>query len=192
MNTRSLRRVICLTVMALVPVLAQAHPGHSLGLGFYAGLLHPWSGLDHLLAMLAVGIWAAQLGGRMSWALPACFVMLMLVGAGLGFVDVEVGAVEQGLAASVLILGVLIASNTRAPLSLSMLLTGCFAIFHGYAHGAEMPVQSSPLSYLSGFVLSTSCLHLIGLTVGERLTNKVALRWAGAVIGLSGVCMLVV
>jgi len=141
--------------------------------------------------MLAVGMWAAQLGARMRWALPACFVSLMLVGANLGFIGMTLNAAEQGIAVSVLILGVVLASAKRMPLIVNMALTGCFAIFHGYAHSVAMPAQSSALSYLLGFVLSTVGLHLMGLAIGHRLANKTVLRWAGAAIALSGAAMLV-
>lgn len=193
MNARRLFK-LAVAALTLLPLMVEAHPGHGLGnelgLGFYAGLMHPWSGLDHLLAMLAVGMWAAQLGGRMRWALPACFVSLMLVGASLGFTGMALSSAEQGIAASVLILGVVLASAKRMSLVSSMALTGCFALFHGYAHGVEMPAQSSALSYLFGFVLSTVGLHLIGLGIGRRLTNRVVLRWTGAAIALSGAAML--
>jgi urease accessory protein len=196
MSPRRLSKFAVATAIAVLPTLVEAHPGHGpgaeLGVGFHAGLLHPWSGLDHLLAMVAIGMWAAQLGGRTRWMLPMCFVSLMLVGASVGFAGVASNAVEQGIAASVLILGLALASAKRVPLLLSMVLTGCFAIFHGYAHGVELPAQSSALSYLFGFVLSTTALHLMGLAIGHRLTNNAVLRWTGAVIALSGAAMLVV
>lgn len=200
MNTQQLRRVVCLAVMTLAPMLAQAHPGHgpgysqgyNQGFSFYSGLLHPWSGLDHLLAMLAVGLWASQLGGRMRWALPACFVASMLVGASFGLAGAKFGAVEQGIAASVLILGVLVASAKRVPLAFSLLLTGCFAIFHGYAHGAEMSAQNSALNYILGFTLSTAALHLVGLTLGGWFSkhSPQSLRWTGVAIGACGAALL--
>jgi urease accessory protein len=195
MSARRLFKFAGATALALLPMLVEAHPGHGLGsglgVGFYAGLVHPWSGLDHLLAMLAVGMWAAQLGGRMRWMLPTCFVCLMLMGASLGFTGVALDAAEQGVAASVLILGVVLASAKRMPLMVNMALTACFAIVHGYAHGVAMPAQSSALSYLLGFVLSTAALHLMGLAIGHRLANKAALRWTGAAIALSGLGMWV-
>jgi urease accessory protein len=193
MNTG--HRFLAAFVLMLPATLAVAHPGHELQPGWVAGMLHPWSGLDHLLAMLAVGIWAAQLGGRMRWAVPLSFVTLMLVGAGMGMSGIKLGAVEQGIAASVCVLGLLIATAVRVPVLLSVALTGCFAVFHGYAHDMEAPLHSNALLYMSGFALSTITLHILGFMLARALVRhqqQASLQWTGAAIALSGLALLAV
>lgn len=181
-----------LGLFALTPFLAQAHivPGEANG--FASGLNHPLHGLDHILAMVAVGLWAAQLGGRSLWLLPATFVSLMTVGGALGMLGVHVPMVEAGILISVLALGILIAAKARLPLILSMAMTGLFAIFHGHAHGTEIPMAASGLSYAVGFVLATAALHACGIGLGLLAQKRLAvpaLRYAGAGIALAGVCM---
>jgi urease accessory protein len=142
------QRALLLSLIFLVPSLAQAHPGmpgHTHG--FSNGLLHPLTGLDHICAMVAVGLWAAQRGGRALWLVPTTFVSIMIVGGILGMGGVGIPYVEQGIAASVLVLGIFIAAAVRLPLAASMVIVGLFAIFHGYAHGAEMPGSSSGFAY---------------------------------------------
>ena len=186
-------KLICgLAFFALTPFFAQAHiiPGEANG--FTSGLNHPLHGLDHILAMVAVGLWAAQLGGRCLWLVPATFVSLMTVGGALGMLGVHVPMVEAGILVSVLVLGMLIAAKARLPLVVSMALVGLFAIFHGHAHGTEIPMAASGLSYALGFVLATAALHACGIGLGllaqKRLADP-ALRFAGAGIALAGVCL---
>src|SRR5579883_978366 len=154
MNTQttktSFKTTSLLALLALVPVLASAHPGHGTH-GFASGFSHPLLGLDHILAMVAVGLWAAQLGGRSLWAVPATFVGVMSVGGMLGLLGVPLPMVEAGILASVLILGLFIATAVRLPLAASMLLVGAFALFHGHAHGTEIPATASGLTYGLGF-----------------------------------------
>lgn len=169
--------------LAFVPAFAQAHPGHAAGAGFTHGFAHPMMGLDHLLAMLAVGLWAAQLGGRATWLVPAAFVSVMTAGAGLGMSGVHLPLVEQGIIASVLVLGLLIASAARLPLAASAALVGVFALFHGVAHGAEMPASASGLAYAAGFALATAALHAVGLLVAKS-TRGEWVRLAGAAIAM--------
>ncbi|HVY23108.1 MAG TPA: HupE/UreJ family protein [Steroidobacteraceae bacterium] len=177
--------------LCLLPTLALAHPGHDAGSGFMAGLSHPWSGMDHLITMLAVGMWGAQLGGRMRWAVPCSFVSMMIAGSLLGFSGAHIGAVEQAIAASVCILGLLLATATRVPLLAGMAITGCFAVFHGYAHATEATASSNALLYIAGFAMSTAMLHAIGFGVASLLSRHQRLvRWAGAAIAFSGVVML--
>jgi urease accessory protein len=186
------RHVTAIALTTLLPTLALAHPGHDLQPGFVAGVLHPLTGIDHLAAMLAVGAWAAQLGGRLRWALPASFVTLMLVAAALGMSGMSIGAVEQGIAASVCVLGLLLASAVRLPAPVCVLLASGFAVFHGYAHGLEAPQHASVMSYMSGFALSTIALHLVGFTVGAALLRHqqtAALRWAGAAMAVGGLAL---
>ncbi len=156
-------------ILLALPVLAQAHPGHDgheLTWDFNGGFTHPLSGWDHLLAMIAVGLWAAQLGGRARWLVPVAFVGVMTLGAALGRTGVIFPGMEQGIAASVLVLGLLIAAAVRLPVTAGMALVGVFAIFHGFAHGAEMPGTAGGLFYGAGFVVATALLHAIGVGSG--------------------------
>ncbi len=189
------RHYLAVALTTLLPTLALAHPGHDLQPGFVAGVLHPLSGLDHLLVMLAVGMWAAQLGGRLRWVIPTSFVALMITGAMLGTAGMALGAVEQGIAASVCVMGLLLACTIRMPASVCLLLTGGFAIFHGYAHGVEAPQQTSAILYMSGFALSTIALHLIGFIASNWLVRhqqQATLRWAGAAMAVSGLALFAV
>jgi urease accessory protein len=184
-------RLFPLLAVFLLPTLAQAHPGipgHTHG--FANGLAHPLTGLDHICAMVAVGLWAAQRGGRALWLVPSVFVSVMILGGALGMAAVPVPFVEPGIAASVLVLGVLIAAAVRLPLPVSALLVGVFAICHGYAHGAEMPDSASGLAYGLGFVLATASLHLSGIGLGllaRRFASVWLVRYAGGAIAACGV-----
>jgi urease accessory protein len=189
-------RLTPLLAALLLPALAQAHPGlpgHAHG--FANGMMHPLTGLDHVCAMVAVGLWAAQRGGRALWLVPSVFVSVMLLGGALGMAAVPVPFVEPGIAASVLVLGVLIAAAVRLPLAASALLVGAFALVHGYAHGAEMPDSASGLVYGLGFVMVTAGLHLLGIGLGllaQRLGSARLVRYAGGAIAGCGVylCLL--
>jgi urease accessory protein len=186
-----LQRALPLLLIFSLPSLAQAHPGppgHTHG--FANGLLHPITGLDHICAMVAVGLWAAQRGGRALWLVPATFVSVMIVGGILGMGHAGVPYVEQGIAASVLILGILIAAAARLPLAASAAIVGLFALFHGYAHGAEMPETASGLAYGVGFVIATASLHLCGIGLGlfaKRYASANLIRYAGGAIAACGV-----
>jgi len=175
----------------VVPVLAQAHPGHEgheLTWDFTSGAAHPFSGWDHMLAMIAVGLWAARLGGRNRWLVPAMFAGVMAVGAALAQAGLAMPGIEQGIAASILVLGLLIAAAVRFPLSATLAVVSAFALFHGLAHGAEMPVSASGLGYSFGFIASTLLLHVSGLGLGLALKNREkAVRYAGGAVALAGV-----
>jgi urease accessory protein len=165
-----------LTVTLALP--AAAHTGHVDGSGFLSGFLHPLGGLDHLLAMVAVGLWAAQTGGRALWMLPVAFVTMLAGGALIGISGLELPMVEAGIAASVAVLGLLVVLNKRVPVYAAMALVGVFAVFHGHAHGAEMPAAAHPLLFGAGFILSTVLLHgagiatmVIGRGVAKRLVR---------------------
>lgn len=185
-----LTRLLALAAF-VVPVLAHAHPGHEgheLTWDFTSGAIHPLSGWDHVLAMMAVGLWAAQLGGRSRWLVPTAFVGLMTLGALLGHAGFAIAGVEQGIAASILILGVLIAAAVKLPVRACMAVVGAFALFHGVAHGAEMPGTASGLSYGIGFVASTIFLHAVGLGLGLGLRNEEKMaRFAGGAVAIAGV-----
>ena len=188
MRTHFIRGSFVLIAMAFSSI-AYAHPGH--GDSYLAGMAHPFMGLDHLLAMLAVGIWAFQLGGRAKWLVPASFVALMAVAGGLGMTGIKLPMVESSIATSVLLLGLLIAFAVKMPPALGAAIVAVFAVFHGYAHGTEMPLLATPLQYGIGFVLSTAALLCTGLLLGQGLHKQaVWLRAAGALIAAGGVWMM--
>ena len=179
---------LCFSLM--LSGLAHAHTGHGATTGFAHGLEHPVGGLDHMLAMIAVGILAAQQGKRALWAVPLAFVSVMALGGVLGATGVAVPFVEGGIVVSVLALGVLIAAAMRLPLAVSAAIVGVFALFHGHAHGAEMPHAASGLAYGVGFLLSTILLHAIGIGLGlgaQKITKPQAMRFAGAAIAMCSV-----
>jgi urease accessory protein len=185
------RRLLPLLTILFLPALAQAHPGvpgHAHG--FAGGLTHPFSGMDHVCAMIAVGLWAAQRGGRALWLVPVVFVSVMALGGVLDMGKIPVPLVEQGIAASVLVLGILIAAAVRLPLVTCAMLVGVFALFHGYAHGAEMPGSASGLNYDLGFVAATAGLHLLGIGLGllaGKFGSARLVRYAGGAIAVCGV-----
>jgi urease accessory protein len=172
---------------------AEAHLLGEQGAGFAAGILHPLSGLDHLLAMLAVGIWAAQLGGRAVWAVPAAFVGAMLAGGLLAIAGIALPLVEPGILGSVMLFGLLIAMAARVPTALGMAIVGLFALFHGHAHGTELPHAANPALYAAGFVIATATLHAAGLVLAfltARVAPKMAVRVAGGAIAATGVALV--
>ena len=192
LSSSKLKLAAILALTGLMPMLAGAHPFHGAANGFAGGFTHPLSGFDHILAMVAVGLWAAQLGGRSRWMVPAAFVGLMVVGGTLGGAGIRVPAVESGIAASVLVLGLLIAGAVRLPTFAGMALVGLFAIFHGHAHGTEIPTAASGLTYAAGFVLATIALHTCGIGLGTLAQKRMALpalRFVGAAIAVAGVCL---
>ncbi|MFG1464693.1 HupE/UreJ family protein [Xanthobacter sp. DSM 24535] len=186
--------------LALVPSFAFAHTGVGDTHGFVHGFLHPVTGLDHVLAMVTVGLLAWQMGGRALWLLPVSFMALMVVGGLLGMGGFALPYVETGITLSVVVLGAVVAFGVKAPLAVAMGLVGLFAVFHGHAHGAEMPESAGALSYGAGFVVGTGLLHLAGLGLGfgigwlsEQLgkTSGAALvRGAGAAVAVAGVALL--
>ncbi|EJM21086.1 hydrogenase/urease accessory protein [Pseudomonas sp. GM21] len=174
-----------------VPAVAFAHPGHDAS-GALAGLSHPLTGLDHLLAMLAVGLWASQQKGNLRWALPVTFVAMMLVGGWLGFEGLNIPYLETGIATSVLALGLLVSVALRPPVGLAVAMTALFAMAHGVAHGLELPTQASPWSYATGFVCATSALHALGYAAARALPQAAAplVRLAGMLSAAAGVWLL--
>jgi len=185
-------KLLLLSVLILaLPVFAHAHPGHDghdLTWSFSTGFGHPLSGWDHLLAMIAVGLWAALLGGRARWLVPAAFVGTMMFGAVCGHFGLSLPGIEQGIAASLFVLGLLIAFSVRLPAALSVGVVAFFALFHGWAHGAEMPAISTGLNYGAGFVLATALLHATGLGLGFLLHRQPSVgRIAGGVVAAVGV-----
>jgi urease accessory protein len=180
--------------ICLLPIQALAHTGVGQTTGFAAGFIHPVGGADHLLAMIAVGLWATQMRGRAVWAVPGTFVIMMIAGGALGMSGVHIPYIEQGILVSVLVLGVLIAGAFKLPLAISGLLVGIFALFHGHAHGAEMPIDIGAVSYSAGFALATALLHAVGILAGtgmRKLNIEKFTRLAGCAIALSGVYLAV-
>lgn len=147
-------------------VPADAHVGTGLAGGFVSGFLHPLTGIDHLLAMVSVGLWGAVLGRPLIVALPVIFPSLMVVGAFLGMLNMPLPPVEVGIALSVMVLGGVIAFGYKAPVWLACVIVATFALFHGYAHGKELPSAADPIGYSTGFVLSTGLLHVFGIVIG--------------------------
>ena len=169
---------------------AFAHPGH--GGGLAAGLSHPFTGLDHMLAMVAVGLWASQLERRAIILLPIMFPSMMAVGAALGMSGVAMPWVEIAILVSVVTLGAAVALGVQASLVVSAALVGAFAVFHGFAHGAEIPTSASPLLYGLGFVAATLALHAIGVAVGSLTQRPLLMRAAGSAIAAAGLLLFVV
>lgn len=182
--------------LALLPAAAFAHTGVSETSGFGHGFGHPISGLDHILAMVMVGVFAWQLGGRALWLVPSTFVLVMALGGALGVAGIELPFVEIGIALSVIVLGAVVASSIKAPVATAMGLVGLFAVFHGHAHGAEMPEDVGGLAYAAGFMLATALLHAAGIgagvligTAGDRF-GPAAVRTAGGAAAVTGVGLL--
>ena len=192
LRQRGNRALMCL-VMLLVAGAAQAHTEGSVAGGFISGFSHPLFGLDHLLAMVAVGIWGATLGRPLVWALPVAFPLLMVVGAVMGIAGLPVPFIEVGIAVSVIVLGIAIAAAWRAPVAVAVAIVSVFGIFHGFAHGTELPETASPAAYAAGFVLSTGLLHLAGIAIGLLKSvprGSLILRGSGALIAVVGVWIL--
>jgi len=182
---------VALAVLMLAPA-AQAHVISAQGAGFGAGFAHPFTGLDHLFAMVAVGLWAAQLGGRARWIVPLAFMSAMAVGAGLALAGIKLPAVEMGIASSVLVLGLLIALAVRLPTAVGAFLVSAFAVFHGHAHGTELPQAASEALYSVGFLAASGTLQATGLTSGALCRRGLSPRWlqlTGGAIAVAGGAM---
>jgi len=178
----------------LLATPAYAHDGTGMAGGFAAGVLHPLAGLDHMLAMISVGLWGAFLGRPLIYALPMLFPAAMAFGGALGMAGVGFPPVEMGIAISVVTLGAMILFAVRAPIVVACVIVGIFALFHGYAHGAELPSAADPVGYSAGFVLSTGLLHLLGIALGLLRSipaGTIALRAAGGAIALTGAWFVV-
>lgn len=183
---RLMRSILAIGVVASVTP-ASAHTGQHLISGFAAGFGHPFTGLDHMLAMVSVGLFAAFLGGRATWSVPAGFIVMMLFGGAMGMTGIGIPAVEAGIAASIIALGALIAWGRSWHPAAAMALAGSFALFHGYAHGVEIPEGSDVLAYSAGFALASLALHLFGLATGAGLTKQSqASRLSGVAVTLAG------
>ncbi len=184
---------VVLGVALLEPRAASAHMGTGLPGGFPSGFVHPLSGADHMLAMVSVGIWGAFLGRPLVFALPMIFPAMMAVGGAAGMAGIGLPPVELGIAVSVLVLGAMILFAVRAPVWVACLIVAVFALFHGYAHGAELPSAADPIGYSVGFVLATGLLHVLGIGIGllrVKRAGEIALRAVGAGIAGAGMWFL--
>jgi urease accessory protein len=191
-------RLVLLSAALLTAAgVAHAHTGTGAAGGFGYGFAHPLGGLDHVLAMVAVGVLAAQLGGRALWLVPLSFIAMMIVGGALGMAGIGLPLVEVAIGLSVVAFGLAIAAGFRLPAAAAMAVAGFFALFHGYAHGAEMPALISGFGYAAGFVLATALLHAAGIalgiaaaTLGHAVGGR-ALRTSGGLIAFAGAAILI-
>jgi urease accessory protein len=196
MFSKSVKFSAALAAILVVPSVAFAHTGVGDTLGFVHGFSHPLSGLDHVLAMVMVGVLAWQLGGRAVWIVPMTFVLVMALGGALGMMGVAVPFVETGIVLSVIVLGAVVALGIQAPVAIAAGIVGLFAIFHGHAHGAEMPAAAGGMAYAAGFMIATATLHAAGLASGyliEKIGDRhgtFATRAAGGIASLAGVGLL--
>jgi len=194
MKLRFLTLAIASTLLA--PQLAFAHVGLGDAHDALHGFSHPLTGIDHILAMVSVGLLAVNLGGRAVWAVPTSFVAMMIIGGVLGMAGFSLPLTEVGIGVSVLVLGSIIALSVRLPVSIAMALAATFALFHGFAHGAEMPENASGLLFASGFVVSTLLLHGIGIALGmgiarlSQAASRMTLKIGGGAIALVGVALV--
>ncbi len=173
--------------------VALAHTGEGVTGGFISGVLHPIMGFDHVTAMVAVGILGAFLGRPAIWVLPVVFPLVMTIGGIMGILGVPIPGIETGIAGSSVVLGLMILLALRPPLWVASVIVGAFAIFHGHAHGTELPNAANALSYSIGFVISTGLLHLVGIGIGELIrwpTGRIIARATGGLIALAGVGFL--
>jgi urease accessory protein len=180
-------------LMLFWPLAAWAHVESGQAGGFASGLLHPVSGLDHVLAMVAVGLWGAQLGQPAMWLLPVAFPMMMALGGMLGLIGVPVPGIEIGIAVSGIVLGALILGQMKMPTPVALGIVAFFAIFHGHAHGTELAAGQNAILYSLGFVIATGTLHAVGITLGlihRWNAGRVALRCAGSLVLAGGLFFL--
>lgn len=189
----SLRLAALLAAIPLAPALA--HTGTGVSAGLESGFLHPLTGPDHLVAMVAVGLWGAQLGNPAIWVLPITFPLVMAFGGLIGLSGFELPLVEPVIALSGIALGLMVAAQVRPPIWVAALMVGVFAIFHGYAHGRELPEAADPVAYAAGFVIATGLLHLAGILIGILIAwpaGAKTVRACGAAIGCVGFYFLLV
>jgi urease accessory protein len=182
-------RALAWLVLVAWPLTALAHTKGGEALGFSSGVQHPMSGLDHVLAMMAVGVWGAQLGAPAVWLLPVTFPMVMAFGGMLALMGMPLPGIELGIAVSAIALGSMVCREARPPVWVATALVGFFAIFHGHAHGTELPAGANGLLYSVGFVLGTGCLHAVGIVIGllhRWRVGQLALRVAGATVAVAG------
>jgi urease accessory protein len=189
-----MRTGLITAALMLIPAAAFAHAGAGEAHGFASGFAHPLGGLDHILAMVTVGIFAWQLGGRALWLVPGSFVLAMTAGAALGMAGVALPFVEFGVAASVIVLGGVVAFARGAPIAIAIGVVALFAIFHGHAHGTEMPLDATGGAYAAGFMLATALLHAAGIAlgcaIGRVADGRAGYRLGGSLVALAGLAIL--
>lgn len=193
MKKNNISKLTILTILLATVSNAYAHESAGITGGFISGFTHPLFGWDHVVAMVAVGLWGASLGKKAIWVLPVVFPLVMAFGGALGVVGIDIPEVERGIALSAIVLGAMVAFSVRAPVVVAALIVGTFAIFHGHAHGTELPNAASPLAYSIGFVLSTGLLHIFGIVFGFLIrwpAGKTTIKIAGALISLVGLGFL--
>jgi urease accessory protein len=190
----TMRTGLITAALTLIPAAAFAHTGAGEAHGFASGFAHPLGGLDHILAMVTVGIFAWQLGGRALWLVPGSFVLAMTAGAALGMAGVALPFVEFGVAASVIVLGGVVAFARGAPIAIAIAVVALFAIFHGHAHGTEMPLDAAGGAYAAGFMLATALLHAAGIAlgcaIGRVADGRAGYRLGGSLVALAGLAIL--
>jgi len=186
-------RLLSFMIAIFAATAVQAHTGHGTAGGFTSGFLHPFFGWDHVVAMVAVGLWGAVLGPPALWLLPVVFPVVMALGGALGIAGVPLPGVEAGIALSGVVLGLLVVFAVRTPLWVAAVIVGAFAVFHGHAHGTELPGAADPLAYAAGFVIATGLLHLAGIAIGllwARPWGNWAVRSAGVMVAVVGAAFL--
>ncbi|MDP2803757.1 MAG: HupE/UreJ family protein [Phreatobacter sp.] len=189
---RSLRLVLPAAALLAMVSAAEAHTGAGHTHAFTSGFAHPFGGMDHLLAMVAIGLWAGLAGGRALWLWPASFVVAMVVGGALGMAGVPMPLVEQGIVASVVVIGLAAALALSPNIAVGCALAALAGLFHGHAHGTEIPADASGLAYASGFAMATALLHAIGIAVtvlAARFAMPIAARAAGGLTAVAGVVL---
>lgn len=193
---QSIYRFSFVALLVLTPGVALAHTGAGAPVGLSHGFTHPFSGIDHLLVMIGVGVFATRLGGWAFWFVPASFLVVMACGGAIGAGGIQFPFVEAAIALSLVVLGSVIFMRIDMPTGVAMGLVGLIAIFHGHAHGAEMPTGVSGLAYAAGFLLATALLHAVGVALGlgfgpwRRMSRDAVARTSGALTALSGVVIL--
>jgi len=190
---RQVHTLALTTLLLTFAGTASAHEGTGIAGGFISGFMHPVLGWDHVAAMVAVGLWGAFLGKPSVFLLPVVFPLVMAFGGALGVMGVPIPAVETGIAASAVVLGAMVAFAVRPPIWVAALIVGAFAIFHGHAHGTELPNAANALAYSIGFVIATGLLHLSGIAFGLIVrwpVGKIAVQAGGGVIALAGIGFL--
>lgn len=186
MNRKSQAALTALFTLTALPALA--HSGEGAG-GLVAGLLHPITGPDHVVAMVAVGLWGAILGAPALWQLPVAFPVVMALAGALAVMGVPLPGVEAGIALSGVVLGLMVLFAVRPPIWVAAVIVSAFAVFHGHAHGTELPASANPVAYAVGFVVATGLLHLVGIAIGMLVkwpAGRVVVRASGAAIALAG------
>ena len=189
---------LCAKFLITIPLLlvasyATAHTGEGINNGFQSGFWHPIMGWDHVVAMVAVGLWGAFLGTPALWLLPVVFPLVMAFGGAMGMMGIPLPAVEVGIALSGIVLGLLVLFAVKAPLWIASVIVGVFAIFHGHAHGTELPNAFSPYGYAAGFVIATGLMHIIGIGIGFLTRSSIGtyvVRATGALIAAVGAAFL--